>query len=276
MTDVLAALFERVRSWPSVAPSIADGAGRGRRRPAGVDVRARPVRRRARRHAGMRSHARQTAVRADRMENGPSRSSVLPGHRLSEGGRVLRRAHELDDQERRWQAGLARHRRLGRPPAARRLSTATGSTGSAGTAGGRSGGGRPRRPGRWTARAAERGVRQFLLGHRAVGREEGRSRAAEARADAGGRQCRQGLPELPREGSGRLRPADQQRQPEEPPPGTGERQDLSAGAVRTDQLENGLARSHFVRGVELQGDRRLLHGAARLEAGDGRGQSEPV
>ena len=75
---------------------------------------------------------------------------------------------------------------------------------------------------------------------------------------------------------GRLRPADQQRQPEEPPAGTGERQNLSAGAVRTDELEDGLARSHFVRGLELQGDRRLLHGAARLEAGDGRGQSEPV
>ena len=132
----------------------------------------------------------------------------------------------------------------------------------AGDAGGR----RPRRrPRRRSARAAQRGVRRLLLGHRAVGREEGRSRAAEARAHAGRRQPRQGLPELPREGSGRLRPADQQRQPEEPPPGTRERQDVGAGAVRADQLEDRLARSHLVRGRRTT--RRPSRSTRRCSAG---------
>ena len=53
---------------------------------------------------------------------------------------------------------------------------------------GRCGGGRSRRRRRRSARAAPRGVRRFLLGHRAVGREEGGSGAAETRAHTGGRQ----------------------------------------------------------------------------------------
>ena len=162
----------------------------------------------------MRHDAGQAAVRADRLEDGAARSSLLPGRRLPEGSGVLRRAHELEDPERRRQAGGARHRRLGRSRPARRLSGAAAAAGDAPPAvrgrGGR--GGAPRAP-------APRRVRRLLLGHRAVGREEGRSGAAKARAHAGGRQPRLGLPELPREGSGRLRSADQQRQPEEPAAG---------------------------------------------------------
>ena len=163
------------------------------------------------------------------MEDRAARSLLVPGRGLPEGGRVLRRADELEDPERRRQAGGARHRRLGRPRPPRRLSGAA----AAAPAGRRGRRGRSRRrPRRRAARAAPRRVRRLLLGHRAVGREEGRSGAAQARADAGRRQSRQGLSELPREGSGRLRPADQQRQPEEPAPGRRERQDVGAGAVR--------------------------------------------
>ena len=78
----------------------------------------------------MRPHARQTAVRADRLENGPARSFVLPGRRLPEGSRVLRRAHELDGPQRRRQAGRARHRRLGRPRAFAAAPAATRSAGA--------------------------------------------------------------------------------------------------------------------------------------------------
>ena len=79
-------------------------------------------------------------------------------------------------------------------------------------------------------RARRRGTRS--LGHRAVGHEEGRSRAEEARPQSGRRQRRQGLPELPREGSGRLRRADQQRQREESPPGRGRTARSTRRAVR--------------------------------------------
>ena len=41
-------------------------------------------------------------------------------------------------------------------------------------------------------------------------------------------------------------------------------------------LEDGVARSHLVRGLELQGDGRVLHGAPRLEAGHRRRQPESV
>ena len=114
----------------------------------------------------------------------------------------------------------ARHRRLGRAAPSRRLSGATAPPpAAAGTAGGAIRRLAAAAAGAVAARAAHRRVRRLLLGHRAVGREESRSRAAEARAHAGRRQSRQGLPELPRQGSRRLRSADQQRQPEEPPPG---------------------------------------------------------
>ncbi len=42
-----------------------------------------PVRRRARRHAGLRSHARQAPVRADGLEDGPAGSFLLSGRGLS-------------------------------------------------------------------------------------------------------------------------------------------------------------------------------------------------
>ena len=74
------------------------------------------------------------------------------------------------------------------------------------------------------------------------------------------------LPEFPRQGSGRLRPADQQRQSRQSPQGRGYREDGRAGAVRDDELEDGVAGSHLVRGVELQGDGRVLSRAARMEA----------
>ena len=70
---------------------------------------------------------------------------------LPEGGRVLRRADELEDPQRRRQAGGARHRRLGRSRHPRRLSGAArrrraGTAGDA-AAGGRGGGrGGPRAP----------------------------------------------------------------------------------------------------------------------------------
>ena len=71
----------------------------------------------------------------------------------------------------------------------------------------------------WPRRAAARRVGLLLLGHRAVGREEGRSRAEEARPQSRrGQRSEAGFPELPRQGSGRIRSADQQRQPQEPPP----------------------------------------------------------
>ena len=103
--------------WPSPG---------GHAAPARVRARAGPVRRRARRHAGMRHDAGQAAVRADRLEDGAARSLLLPGRRLPEGSGVLRRADELEDPQRRRQAGGARHRRLGRTRHSRRIRRAAG------------------------------------------------------------------------------------------------------------------------------------------------------
>ena len=58
--------------------------------------------------------------------------------------------------------------------------------------------------------------------------------------------------------------------------GAGQRQDVGAGAVRGDQMEDGVARSHLVRGLELQGDGRVLHRRCSAGSRDGRGQPEPV
>ena len=152
--------------------------------------------------------------------------------------------------------GDARHRRLGRPRDSRRLSATAAAAPTPPAPATAAGARRRRRGGRSTAAAAAAADARrawrcstLLLGHRAVGREESRSRAEEARAESGRRQPRQGLPELPREGSGRIRSADQQRQQRrtagrEPANG----KIVGAGAVRVHQLEDGLARSHFVRG----------------------------
>src|SRR4029079_5672376 len=91
----------------------------------------------------------------------------------------------------------------------------------AGAPAGRPPAGAPRRRRPWrrtrrSARATPGAVRQLLLGHRAVEREEGGGGAPQARALSRRRQPGQGFPELPRQGSRRLRSADQQRQPEEP------------------------------------------------------------
>ena len=264
---------ERVRSRPALTPPVAAGAWCGSRPAAGIGLCSGTVRRRQGRHSGVRPDAGEAAVRGHGMEDRAARSLVLPGRRLREGSRLLPGADELDHSQRRRQAGDARHRRLGRPRHSRWIRRAPGAAGCR-RARRRCGCSWCRRPGR-SARAAHGGVRRILLGHRAVGRENSGGRAEEARTDAGGRQPRR-LPELPCEGSRRLRSADQQRQPQEPPPGTRQRQDLGAGAVRLHELEDRVARSHLVRGVELQGDRRVLHGAPRLDARAGRGQPEPV
>src|SRR5438552_2970495 len=81
--------------------------------------------------------------------------------------------------------------------------------------------------------SAQRGVRQLLLRYRPLGREESGGGTQEARPQPRCRQPRR-LPEFPREGPGRLRSADQQRQSQEPSSGPGERQDVGAGALRAD------------------------------------------
>ena len=59
-------------------------------------------------------------------------------------------------------------------------------------------------------------------------------------------------------------------------PALPETADVQRRPVRSDELEDRVARSHLVRGLELQGIRRVLHRAARVEAGDRRGQPEPM
>ena len=196
----------------AVRPLAALAQGQGQRRPA-----------RARRPPGPATDASRAALRADRMEDRPARSLFMCGRGLPEGGRVLRRADELENPERRREAGGARHRRWGGliirggyvapptpPPLPRRLQRPRAPPR------GRTAGSRRRR-GRRAPR--QRRVRRLLLGHRAVGYEEGRSGAQEARLESRRRQSEERLPELPREGSGRLRSADQQRQHEESPQG---------------------------------------------------------
>ena len=171
-------------------------------------------------HARMQHHAREASLRADRLEDRDARSLLLPVRRLREGSGLLPRADELEDSQRRRQAGGARYRRLGRTRAARRLCGAAGACPRRRSAPRCrcSGGARPRRPGRCAARAAQRRVRRHVLGHRQVGCEEGRSGVEGARPLAGRRQSRR-LPELPREGSRRLRSVDHQRQSQESPQG---------------------------------------------------------
>ena len=135
---------------------------------------------------------------------------------------------------------------------------------------------RARRPGRTAAAPRNARVRRLLLGHRAVGREEGRSRIEETRTRRPSPTTTARLPELPREGSGRLRSADQQRQPEESPQGRGERQDDGAGAVRSTDWKTVWLDHISFEVHELQGDGCVLQRAARLEAGTRRRQPEPV
>ena len=194
---------------------------------------------------------------------------------LPEGSRLLRRADELEDPQRRRQAGGARHRRLGRSRPPRRIS---GAAGAAGSAGGRPGGARAaaavaaahraRRASRRStvsAGASSRGTRRRWkpscgsAGSTPVADNQGKDFQSFHVKDPDGfdLQISNGSRKNRRQGAG-------------------ERQDVRAGAVRRDQLEDGLARSHLVRGLELQGDGGVLHGAARLEAGHRRGQPESV
>ena len=159
-------------------------------------------------HAGMRPDARQAAIRADGMEDGAARSLLLPGGRLREGGGVLRGADELeirsDDGKQAmldigdWgglviRGGYSRRRRLRRPPPPadpRRR----GGRGAAGRA--------PRGSPRSTASAgaSSRGTRRRW--------KPNCGSAASIRWPT----TTERLPELPRQGPGRLRSADQQRQ----------------------------------------------------------------
>ena len=128
------------------------------------------------------------------------------------------------------------------------------------------------------AAASRARCRVVLLRHRAVEREESRGGAPEARPQSRGRQRRQGIRELPCEGSRRIRSADQQRQrPRE------DRRTLhanaklrGAGAVRIDRMEDRVAGSPLVRRHELQGERVVLLQSPRLEADVRRGKSERV
>ena len=127
-------------------------------------------------------------IEATRQARAPRPPAVAPARRSRRAGSLSARSpiSSSDDGKQAmldigdW-GGLAlrggtAHRR---PPPLPRRAAGAGAAVAAG------------RPGRWAARAAHRGVRRLLLGHRAVGREESRGRAEEARPQAGGRQPRQ-------------------------------------------------------------------------------------
>ena len=163
-------------------------------------------------HARVRSDAGETSLRADRLEDRDARSLLLPVRRLSEGSRVLPGADELEDPQRRRQAGRCSISVTGAgsilrggyvapppPPAMPRRDAPAGAA-AGGQGRGGQGGGAPRAP----RNAAFDGM---ALGHRQVGCEESRSGIEGARPLARRRQSRR-LPELPRQGSRRLRSVD--------------------------------------------------------------------
>ena len=160
------------------------------------------------------------AVRADGLENRGARSHRVPGGGLQEGSGVLHRAHGVDAPQRRWQAGGDGHRRLGLGHF-----QAGGATGAPAAASARRRGGR--------GRGARAIVESFGF---AI--EPWNAKTVEAELRKRGltpdrRQRRQGLRELPREGSGRLRPADRQRQRPRKARKAGQRREaVGAGAVR--------------------------------------------
>jgi hypothetical protein len=111
-----------------------------------------------------------------------------------------------------------------------------------------------------STRPVSRGVRRVLLGDRPLGCEDGREDFQSFHVkdpDGFDLQISNGNGKNRRQGSANGRTS-------------------AAGAVRSDHLEDGLARSHLVRGLGLQGNRCVLQRASRLEARAGRGQSESM
>ena len=109
------------------------------------------------------------------------------------------------------------------------------------------------------------GVRRIRLGNRAVGHQQGEGRAREARAAPRRRPPRLGLPELPRQGSGRLRSSPSPTAPRRSDERAGQREAAGAGAVRADRLEHAVSRSHLLRSARFPPQRGVLPGAPRLD-----------
>jgi hypothetical protein len=215
----------------------------------------------------MRSNAGQTAVRADRLENRAPRSSVLQVVDYPKEAAFYSALMNWKDPQRRRQAGGARHRRLGRtdlrggyvaPPRHRLPNRDRDPQRHGGS----------RRPWRRAAVRARRATAVFDSFCWGIEPWDAKKVEAELRkrglapvADNHGE-----FPELPRQGSGRLRSANQQRQPQEPSSGRGQRARRRRRRRSSHELEDRLARSHFVRGFQLQGNHGVLHRAPRLES----------
>ena len=243
-----------------LAPHDAAGAGRGGGERTAVRLRAGPLHPRLR-DAGVQYRSDSARLRAHGVEDDGARSPDLRRRRLPEGSGLLHRVDGVEAPERQRQAGRPGHRRLGLgdPPAGAAQCVPDDT--------------RLRR-----ARAGSRHRQDLLLRHRAVGREDGGCGTPQARHDAGCRQRRRRIRELPCEGPGRLRPADQQRQRtgEGAPDHAGGREAGRTGAVRVDGVADGVAGSPLVRGGQLQAERVLLLQPAGLEADLRRGQPERV
>ena len=185
------------------------------------------------------------------------------GRRLPEGSGVLRRAHELEDPQRRRQAGGARHRRLGRPRHSWRVSTAAGpdadshadtdasggrraGAAAAGRGGGRGGGG-----GRGTPRLAV--WDSFCWGIEPWDAKKVEAELKKRGLNPSPTTIRHEFPELPRQDPDGFDLQISNGSQQEPAPEARRARKLGgAGAVRGDELEDGVARSHLVRVPGLQ------------------------
>ena len=186
------------------------------------------------------------------MEDGAARPPLLSGRRLPERSGLLRRADELEDQKRRRQAGGARHRRLGRPRAPRRLSGAAAAAAGRDAAAARRRGGRggaPRAPRNavfdsfcwgiepWDAKTVEAELKK--RGLTPVADNHGKDFQSFHVKDPDGFDLQ--ISNGNRKNRRRARPTAR---PSAPAP------------FESTNWKTRLARSHLVRGLELQGDRR--------------------
>ncbi len=189
-----------------------------------------------------------------------TRPHHLRRRRLSERSGVLHRAHGMDAAERRRPAGCPRCRKLG-------LGDFQTEHPGRGSARDRCG----------TRRCEPRRGRVLLVRDRTVEREDRRSRAAQARPESGAHERRQGLRGFPREGSGWIRSGNRQRKRlRSRATERANGQTVVSASLRLDGMEDRVARSLFVFGDELQGERVLLHESPRLGADVRRRQPERV